>query len=238
MVRTVLRVVCAVSALVMVTAIAFIAIIEVYSVATAFLFSKPFLEETRERLLIGAISLTLGFAAAALLWVRTGHFSLRQLVAAAAAGSVLVAALVAFAVYAVWSFNSVFEIYDTDRGYVAEGVIDTRLYCLTGLYLPRGAHGMHVLSVGGLSPVLLLEFTAAPNEARAFLERMRVINAAFPMEQHVGILPTDVTQYGRDKNWWRPRNDLPWFYDKVGGDVRFIQVDYDTGRVYLLVASR
>ena len=235
MLRMMLRVVCAVSALVMVTAIAFIAIVEVYSVATAFLFSKLFLEETRERLLIGAISLTLGFAAAALLWVRTGHFSLRQLVAAAAAGSVLVAALVAFAVYAVWSFNSVFEIYDTDRGYVAEGVIDTRLYCLTGLHLPRGTHGMHVLSIGGLSPVLLLEFTAAPNEACDFLERMR---AALSVEQHVGVLPTDVTQYGRDKNWWRPRNDLPWFYLEVGGDVRFIQVDNDTGRVYLLIASQ
>ena len=160
-------------------------------------------------------------------------------------------ALVAFAtplilvMVGIGSLWFIFGTVDSDFCLVSGTMLNSRL--AEPLELPPGAHRVHAVLYGGVSPRVCLRFEAPPQEAEQY------VAAALRMSQERGYSDRAVGVALRAPNgrsrvswrptsfagnaWWTPEEEGPWWYKGTGNATLFVQRHSDGKTVFLVWGS-
>lgn len=145
---------------------------------------------------------------------------------------VLVLAVGAFLAYE--KIRECFETLDSDVLPVRRKIIDDRLQRWMHTRLPPSADDIHVVISGGLSPCMILRFTADREETGRFFQQ-----ALKSWDRSARwVAPPPWLEDMANRSWWKPSSGAPWWGFRDSDGTLIIQSDGATGTVYFVVLAK
>jgi hypothetical protein len=127
--------------------------------------------------------------------------------------------------------------FDSEVANVPRQVIDNRLQMWMGVRLPSSARDIHVLTYGGLAPMMAIRFTAKPDEASLFAQQALAHGGYSEVVLRLGSPPAWLDELIQ-KEWWKPKPGVPWWGYADADTKLFVQTDPLTGLVYFALHLR
>jgi len=97
--------------------------------------------------------------------------------------------------------------------------------------LPASARDIHLLVIKGQTAVMCLRFSSSPEDSQRFTSQVLAEYDMGP-EAFMGVLPF---KHMCLKWWWKPLDEVGWWYKDDGNRATFIQLDKQRGTVHMLV---
>jgi hypothetical protein len=147
--------------------------------------------------------------------------------------TVIIAGLAGAAAVAWYGFLRVNAHYDSDTEAVPRDIIDAKLKAYLGCELPANAKNVRVLITGSFSSCLYLRFEGNPEDLREFVGRAIRTPALADVRAQVKQSPELLARWP-EKDWWKPRTDIPSWYVIMHDCDTFVQWDKENGVVYVM----